>query len=243
MKLSIGHLYPEHLNLYGDRGNILALYQRATWRNIPVQIKPYSLGCSWGGLEECHLLFIGGGQDAQQFRVAKDLSNRKSQLSNLAQQGCVILGICGGYQLMGHYYKPHNGPELEGLGLLNAYTLAGHTRMIGNITIQRSDGSSIVGFENHSGQTFLGPDLLPLGTVLHGFGNNGQDKTEGAQCGSLYGSYLHGSLLPKNPQLTDELLLKALQYAGQPLTVLPPLDNATEYFATKAHEKVITHVG
>jgi lipid II isoglutaminyl synthase (glutamine-hydrolysing) len=227
------------MNMYGDRGNVLALMRRLLWRELSVELVPIGLGASpqahlWA---ECDLYFMGGGQDAQQIAIQDDLLRHKKELlTEAAHQGAVFLTICGGYQLLGHFYKPHEGPELKGLSLLDAYTVAGSTRFIGNVSIQRPDGSTLVGFENHSGLTYLGQDVQALGKVLVGNGNNGQDQQEGAQQGNLYGTYLHGSLLPKNPGLTDELLTKVLQRHG---LHLPPLSQP-DTLELKAHEKALT---
>lgn len=210
MELRIAHLYAHFLNIYGDRGNILTLVQRARWRGFDVQVEPVGLGETLDQ-EYFDLYFIGGGQDKQQQTIASDLARHKNALAQAVQQGAVILSICGGYQLLGHYYKPHEGPELRGISLVDAYTKAGSRRMIGNVVVKRPCGSTLVGFENHSGKTFLGKDMAPLGKVVTGNGNNGEDGLEGIACGTVYGSYLHGSLLPKNPQLADELLNKALK--------------------------------
>ena len=235
MKLFLVHLYPEHLNLYGDRGNILALYQRANWRGIELEVLPVGLGDSLDP-DKADILFMGGGQDAQQLRVAKDLKQKAESINTAVSNGAVMLGICGGYQLMGHYYQPHDGDRLEGLSLMDAYTVAGDKRMIGNVSIVRPSGQTVVGFENHSGKTFLGPGVKPLGKVINGYGNNGEDEQEGACVGNLYGTYLHGSLLPKNPALTDELLLKALQKSHGQNVKLEPLEFAIE---TAAHQKAL----
>jgi len=230
--LTLGHLYPNHLNIYGDRGNVLALYQRARWRGIVLDVLGLPPGVPVHP-EAVDILFMGGGQDAQQIKICDDLHTVKAQgIKASVARGAVMLGICGGYQLMGKYYKPHEGDALPGLELMDAWTVAGHTRFIGNVLIQRPDGSTLVGFENHSGLTHLGEGVTPLGTVIKGYGNNGADQTEGAVCGNLYGTYLHGSLLPKNPQLADELLLKALKARYGDDVTLPPLDDTME---NKAH--------
>ncbi len=165
---------------------------------------------------------MGGGQDKQQIVIAEDLVKRAGDLKTASGSGAVILSVCGGYQLLGHYYKPHEGPELKGISLLDAYTVAGNRRMIGNVTIKSDDGSTLVGFENHSGKTFLGHDVPPLGKIIVGNGNNGEDKTEGAAHGTIYGTYLHGSLLPKNPLFADRLITQALKrrYGDVSLTTL-----------------------
>ncbi len=186
--------------------------------------------------DEPDLYFMGGGQDSQQIQVANDLHQVKaSSLKIAADNGAVFLTICGGYQLLGHYYKPHDGDELRGLSLLDAYTVAGHTRYIGNVAIERPNGQKVVGFENHSGRTYLGKGVTPLGKVIHGNGNNGEDGFEGAAHGHLYGTYLHGSLLPKNSALADELITKALQrrYGSVQLEALP------DQFETQAHDKAL----
>jgi lipid II isoglutaminyl synthase (glutamine-hydrolysing) len=245
LQLRIAHLYPQELNLYGDRGNLLTLYRRCQWREIACQITPIGLGQAVHP-EAFDLYFMGGGQDAQQTQVAEDLQQVKAaSLKLAAHQKAVFLTICGGYQLLGHYYKPHHGPELRGLSLIDAYTIAGNTRMIGNVVIKRLQESDLtfpqnkhhlVGFENHSGQTFLGPDLKPLGHVLQGHGNNGQDGGEGALSGTLYGTYLHGSLLPKNPTLADELIALGLQHRYGKTIALTPLEDSLE---DKAHHQML----
>lgn len=233
MELRLAYLYPNQLNLYGDRGNLLTLYQRCQWRNIGVSVKTIEPGDSIDP-DEADLYFIGGGQDAQQLQVCDDLQQVKAQsLRQAVANGAVFLTICGGYQLLGHYYKTSTGSELKGLSLIDAYTVAGSVRYIGNVTIQRPSGLTVVGFENHSGRTYLGEGVEALGKVLHGYGNNGEDGYEGAVCGNLYGTYLHGSLLPKNPKLCDELIEKALARRYGAIT-LSLLDDTLEM---KAHEK------
>jgi len=235
MELRIAYLYPDQLNIYGDRGNILTLYQRCQWRGIDVTISTLDLGQpvdpEWGDF-----YFMGGGQDTQQIQVCDDLHRVKGDsIKQAASQGAVFLTICGGYQLLGHYYKPHQGDELRGLSLMDAYTVAGNTRFIGNVAIERPDGSRVVGFENHSGRTYLGKEVTPLGKVIHGHGNNGEDGHEGAVVGNLYGTYLHGSLLPKNPALADELITKALSRRYGTVT-LAPLQGG---FEQRAHDKAL----
>lgn len=237
IELQIAHLYPQQLNIYGDRGNVLALAQRCLWRGWRVRVTPLDLEAPVDP-DAYDLYFMGGGQDAQQWAVAADLKSIKAEaLKQAAANGAVFLGICGGYQLMGHYYQPHDGPKLPGLSLIDAYTEAGHTRMIGNVLVERPDGTSIVGFENHSGRTFLGPGVAPLGRVLSGYGNCGEPeqhkRVEGAVVGNLYGTYLHGSLLPKNPHLADELIAKALKRRYGEIE-LPALDDTLEYAAADA---------
>jgi len=229
--LRICHLYARLLNIYGDRGNIIALTQRAVWRGMAVEIKT-------PGLDEtidpdwADIYFIGGGQDKQQIAIAADLQNHADALTLATDDGAVILAVCGGYQLLGHYYRPHQGDELKGISLIDAYTVAADRRMIGNVTVQLENGSTLVGFENHSGKTFLGSDLKPLGKVIKGNGNNGDDKLEGAHYKNIYGTYLHGSLLPKNPLFADQLISQALaRRCGQ--IKLNPLDDNAELIAHK----------
>jgi CobQ-like glutamine amidotransferase family enzyme len=235
MELRIAYLYPDHLNIYGDRGNILTLYQRCRWRGIETQIRTVTLGEAIDP-DWADFYFAGGGQDAQQVQVCDDLHRVKaSALRQAVANQAVFLAICGGYQLLGHYYKPHDGDELRGLSLIDAYTVAGQTRFIGNVSIERPNGVKVVGFENHSGRTYLGEGVEPLGKVLKGYGNNGEDGMEGAVAGNVYGTYLHGSLLPKNPSLADELICKALsrRYGD---VLLEPLADAVEH---AAHERAL----
>lgn len=230
--LRIGHLYPKLLNIYGDGGNIITLKKRAEWRNIAVKIDEINAGDT--SICEHDIYFIGGGQDLQQIEVSKELQKHKTFLTRERDRGAVFLGICGGYQLLGHYYLPHDAEKLLGISLLDAYTVAGKKRFIGNVTVQSNvelpDDNCLVGFENHSGLTYLEGDTKPIGTVIAGNGNNGQDKTEGARFKNVFGTYLHGSFLPKNPKFADYLLELAL---GEKLE---PLDDAVE---NKAHNSLI----
>jgi CobQ-like glutamine amidotransferase family enzyme len=209
LELRIAHLYAHFLNIYGDRGNIITLAKRAQWRGIKVAITPIDIGMQIDH-EYFDFYFIGGGQDKQQQSIAEDLIKRADTLKKSVENGAVILSVCGGYQLLGHYYRPHEGPELRGISLINAYTVAGNRRMIGNVVVKREDGSTLVGFENHSGKTFLEEGVRPLGKAIVGNGNNGDDRFEGAQYKTVYGTYLHGSILPKNPLFADELLKQSL---------------------------------
>lgn len=238
MRLIICHLYPDLMNLYGDRGNIFVLINRAQWRGISVEVIPISIGDDVP--EDVDIFFMGGGQDREQRLLAPDLLYKKGmRLISLAERGVVFLGICGGYQLFGHYYKPKDSPRLDGLGILDVYTEAGDKRFIGNILVRSRIGGyedlTLVGFENHSGRTYLGKDARPLGEVIRGYGNNGSDKTEGAWQNNIFGTYLHGPLLPKNPWLADLLIERALsrKYGDVKLS---PLDDSLE---TKAHKKAI----
>ncbi len=226
------HLYPEHMNLYGDRGNVLALAQRAKWRGIPVEIVHAGPGQAIE-LSMVHLVFLGGGEDVHQARIANDFYSRRQDLTVALTEGLPMLAICGGFQLLGHYYRPQAGQDLPGIGFLDVTTEAGPSRAIGDVvsdtTLDLHPGT-LVGFENHSGQTYLGSGVAPLGRVRWGHGNNGRDGTEGAVRQHVIGTYLHGSLLPKNPHLTDLLLSWALERAGE-VVPLPPLDDQPEWMA------------
>lgn len=209
--INIAHLYPELLNIYGDKGNVLAFQRRCEWRNIAVNLYDINPGDSIDP-ELYDFYFIGGGQDQQQIAVAAELQNQKENLHRAANDGAVFLSICGGYQLFGHYYKPHAGDKLEGISILDAYTVAGNTRYIGNVTVKADylSPNTLVGFENHSGLTYLQGDTKPMGKTIVGNGNNGKDGGEGARYKNVFGTYLHGSLLPKNPHFTDYLIKLAL---------------------------------
>jgi CobQ-like glutamine amidotransferase family enzyme len=230
--LRICHLYPDLLNLYGDRGNLLVLAARARWRGVAVRIDECGLGDPLRPGEH-DLCFIGGGEDRQQQLAAQDLREVKgAALREAVQAGAVVLAVCGGYQLLGHYYRPAAGPDLPGVGLLDLVTEhpgARAKRLIGNIVIRAPllGGATLVGFENHGGRTTLGAGVQPLGRVVSGFGNNGADGTEGAVAGQVYGTYLHGPLLPKNPRFADHLLAAALRRRHGDVA-LPPLDDRLE---------------
>jgi CobQ-like glutamine amidotransferase family enzyme len=240
--LTLLHLYPNEMNLYGDRGNVLALYQQLAWRGVRLKVLSAPLGAWQASWQEADLIFMGGGQDAQQFTVVEDLHRHKApSLKGLAQDGALFLGICGGFQFFGHYYKTPQGNELRGLSLLDAYTVAGSERFIGNVVLETSllgRSETLVGFENHSGLTYLGADLPPLGKILVGRGNNGKDGTEGANFqNQIIGTYLHGALLPKNSVLSDALLSWAWQRRyGESL---PPLRHAGALLASQAHEEAL----
>jgi len=226
--LKVCHLYPDLLNLYGDRGNIIAFVQRCRWRGIPVEVVEVNTG-EQVDFADMDFLFLGGGSDREQGLLADDLMLRKEALEHAIEDGLVVLAICGGYQMLGQYYLTHEGQKIPGLGILNLYTRAGNKRLIGNVIVEMNiDGEpvKVAGFENHSGQTFIG-DLEPIGKVLAGFGNNGQDQLEGARYKNVFCSYLHGPLLPKNSKLTDLLISLALQRRGMKVD-LNPLDDILE---------------
>ena len=232
MKLVIGYLYSKLMNTYGDRGNIITIAQRCAWRSIDVDVK--EIGLKEPIRSDIDLYFFGGGQDQSQIICAKDLiSTKKTALVEAAQSNIPMLLICGGYQLFGHYYRPKSGEEIEGAGILDAFTTAGEMRMIGNIVIElnkqlsNNNPKTLVGFENHSGKTFLDKKAEPLGRIIRGSGNNGEDRTEGAYYKNVFGCYLHGPLLPKNPLFADFLIEKALNRKNKYFS-LKELDNSLE---------------
>ncbi len=233
LDLRIAFLYGAEMNIYGDRGNIIALSQRARWRGIAVEVEQVGIG---ERLEPGRhdLYFFGGGQDQEQIAVAADLArvdngDKGATIREAIEAGAVALTICGGYQLFGHHYRPHNGPELPGIGVLDVTSEAGPSRFIGNSVLATPDGD-LVGFENHSALTFVGPGAAPFGTVTVGAGNNGRDGSGGARYKAAYGCYLHGSLLPKNPWFADLLLTQALARRHGPVE-LPPLPDDLEQAA------------
>ena len=235
LKISAGHLYPKQLNLYGDMGNIITLKRRCEWRGIEFEYNEINLNDK---IPVCDLYFIGGGQDKEQIDVSKAMYLQKDFLIEQRDNDAVFLGICGGYQLFGHYYQPFDGEKLLGVSLLDAYTVAGKKRFIGNVTAHTDflTPETLVGFENHSGLTYLQNDTKPLAFVTTGNGNNGKDKTEGARYKNVFGTYLHGSLLPKNPHLADYLISLALEKRYGEKIQLAKLNDEIEY---NAHNSVL----
>jgi len=227
LEISFAHIYPKLLNLYGDIGNVLTIKNRCEWRGIKFVAEEINLG---DDLKEHDMYFIGGGQDRQQVDVAQEIQKHKGFLISERDNNSVFLSICGGYQLLGHYYKAQDGSELRGIDLLDAYTLAGSKRFIGNVTtkIDYLEPNTLVGFENHSGLTFLEGETKPISTVVVGHGNNGQDKTEGARFKNVFGTYLHGSFLPKNPHFADYLIELALEKRYGKKIKLEPLNDDIE---------------
>lgn len=212
LTITLGHLYPDQLNLYGDRGNILTLRKRCALRGITLRVVGLGIGDALAP-DEYDMLFIGGGQDKEQAPVAQDLFDLKGiGLWAAIEDDMPVLAVCGGYQLLAHYYRPAEGPDMRGLGVFDAWTIHKGSRVarcIGDIAINWN-GMTMVGFENHGGRTYLGT-AKPLGKVLKGHGNNAEDKTEGAIYRNTFGTYLHGSLLPKNPHFADHLISLALK--------------------------------
>lgn len=233
MELKICHMYPDVLNLYGDRGNVMCMTRRLQWRGIDASVTRLPIGSS-PSLAGFDLVFIGGGQDFEQQVLLADLHRGKDrEIKAAIEDGVPFLTICGGYQMLGSYYETYDGQRCDFIGALDLYTVGAVQRMIGNYSFQceASAGSSVVvGFENHSGKTWLGSGVEPLGKVLSGFGNNGQDGTEGAHYKNVFGTYSHGPLLPKNPAFCDHLLLTALERKyGK--AELAPLDDSAELLA------------
>jgi len=239
LRLTLGHLYPDQLNIYGDRGNILVLRQRCRWRGIDLRVVPLDLGEPLDP-RAFDLLFIGGGQDKEQSEVARDLRERKGGALRAAVEADMpVLAVCGGYQLLARYYRPAEGPDMEGAGIFDAWTIhkgKSVARCVGNIALEW-EAQTIVGFENHGGRTYLGAGARPLGRVLAGHGNNGEDGFEGCIYHNTFGTYLHGSLLPKNPHFADQLLSIALaRKYGPSATTLAPLEDAAE---SRAHDAML----
>lgn len=239
MKLNICHLYPEVLNLYGDTGNIACLKKRLEWRGVECEVTDLPIG-ERADFTAFDMFFIGGGQDFEQEVLLSDLhSGKDREIVSAVDDGKVFLAICGGYQILGKYYRTYTGEQCDFIGALDLYTIGSEQRMIGNYMYkctEENGGSTVVGFENHSGKTYLGGGVRPLGDVLSGFGNNGEDGCEGARYNNVFATYSHGPLLPKNPEFADMLLLTALKrkYGDAELT---PLDDALEKKAHAAMER------
>lgn len=206
-RLSVLHLYPRDMNIYGDHGNLLVLKKRIEWHGYDPEIIEYNPGDTFPS--EVDMILGGGGQDSGQDKIKSDLLVIGPSIINLAEKGTPMLVICGLYQLFGKFFKTQDGHIIDGIGLFDIETIAGPERLIGNIIINSSDFGDVIGYENHSGQTFLGNNTVPLGTVAQGAGNNGKDDTEGARVNNVIGSYLHGSLLPKNPTIADWMIQQA----------------------------------
>jgi CobQ-like glutamine amidotransferase family enzyme len=237
-KFTVGWLYPDLMNIYGDRGNILTLLKRAEWRGFEAKLVELGRGTT-RQMEEVDVFFFGGGQDREQALVYEDLLEFKQPpLEHAVANGAGILAVCGGYQLLGHYYQTADGERFPGIGMIDVRTEAGKKRFIGDVVVETDiatlEPKTLVGFENHSGRTFLGPKAKPLGQVKLGHGNNGSDKMEGLVQGNVVGTYMHGSLLPKNPHLADYLIRNALIRRG--VNELSPLDDSVEL---AAHERIL----
>lgn len=270
-RLTIGWLYPELMSTYGDRGNIIVLQKRCEWRGIKTEIKRLDVGFNEKLLATCDLLFMGGAQDQQQKIVAEDLLKKRDVLRAMIESGIPGLYICGAYQFLGKHYKEADGSMIKGLNILDLYTEhpgTDYPRLIGNVAIRfchpeypsgtslasgsQTKGDSdlrqndtrqvLVGFENHGGRTYLGKSIKPLGKVMKGFGNNRIDQTEGAVYKNTFGTYLHGPILPKNPEFADLLIKLALEkkYGVSPTVKLSPLDDSLETDARKSIAKKLS---
>lgn len=239
MELKICHLYPDILNLYGDRGNIVSMENRLRWRGISVETQGVSMHeklCA----NDFDLFFIGGGQMSIQDPLLLDFTEKSKELSAAAEDGRVLLAIDSGYQMLGQYMRDTDGIQHDLSGILNVYTVESKKRMTGDCMFswEKDKTVKVVGFENHSGKTYLGSGIAPLGQMLVGHGNNGEDGTEGARYKNVFASYLHGSLLPKNPVLCDDILRTALERKYGTVE-LPPLD---DIFENKAHDFMVNRL-
>ena len=240
-KLQICHLYPDLLNLYGDRGNILCFRRRLEWRGLECEVTEVGAGDT-ADFTQFDLIFIGGGQDFEQEVLLSDLrAGKDRELKAAIEDGRAVLAICGGYQMLGSYYKTWDGQQCDFIGAIDLYTIGSKERMIGNFAFrcgEDSGGSTVVGFENHSGKTYLGTGVEPLGTILTGGDNNGADGTEGVRYRNVFGTYSHGPVLPKNPAFCDHILETAFRRKDDSFR-LPPLDDAVE---NAAHDAMVKRI-
>jgi CobQ-like glutamine amidotransferase family enzyme len=232
VKIRVGHLYPDYLNIYADRGNIAVLARRAAWRGFDLEVTPLGLGETLRPGEH-DLIYIGGGQDREQALIAHDIVAKGGPLGEAITGGAVVLAVCGGYQLLGRFYRDRYGSELPGAGVLPLHTVAGERRMIGDVLLEceldPGERRTLAGFENHAGRTILEEGAQPLGRVVSGFGNDGVSGFEGCRVGRAIGTYLHGPLLPRNPWLADWLLAQAAAHrTGAEPPAFEPLDDALE---------------
>lgn len=235
MKVVVGHLYPDYLNIYADRGNMAVLARRAAWRGHELDVRPIGLGDPIRPGEH-DLLYIGGGQDREQALIAPDLAAKSRGILGAVAEGAAVLAVCGGYQLLGRFYRGVDGAELRGAALFPLETVAGERRMIGDVLLEcelePDRPHPLAGFENHAGRTLLDEGAMPLGRVVAGFGNDGESGYEGCRVGRAIGTYLHGPLLPRNPWLADWLLAQALAHRlGEP----PELDPLPDDLEAEAH--------
>jgi len=230
--LVIAHLYPYEMNIYGDTGNVIALRRRLEWRGLEARVDLVPAGAPYE-FAGADVVFGGGGQDRSQLQVADDLQRRAAPIREAVSAGTVFLVVCGTYQLFGRRFLTQDGREIPGIGVFAMETIGGRKRMIGNIVVTTPWGD-LVGFENHSGRTLLDPGQAALGRVKRGYGNNETRRGEGAVTASCFGTYLHGSLLPKNPAFADELLRRALRRRHGETVDLAPLDDRLEHRAAEA---------
>jgi len=230
--IRVGHLYPEYLNIYADRGNIAVLTRRAALRGHELVVESIGIGEQMRpGAHD--LLYIGGGQDREQALIAPDLADKSSTIREAVAGGAALLAVCGGYQLLGRGYRGRDGSLMPGVGLFSHETVAGTTRMIGDVLLEcelePGTRRRLAGFENHAGRTLLDSGAEALGRVVHGFGNDGESGLEGCRVGRAIGTYLHGPLLPRNAWLADWLLAQALAHSrGDTAPTLEPLPDELE---------------
>jgi len=225
MKIVVGHLYPDYLNIYADRGNIAVLARRAAWRGHELEVRAVSVAEPVRPGDH-DLLYVGGGQDREQALIAGDLAAKAEGIGEAVAAGAALLAVCGGYQLLGRSYRDFHGVHLPGIGLFPLETVAGETRMIGDVLLEcelePGVRQTLAGFENHAGRTRLDPGAEPLGRVVAGFGNDGETGWEGCRVGRAVGTYLHGPLLPRNPWFADWVLAQALAHrVGEPPELTP----------------------
>ena len=236
MKIVVGHLFPDYLNIYADRGNMAVLARRAAWRGHELEVR--GLGADDEVRPgEHNLYYIGGGQDREQELIAPALAAHGEALRSAAEAGAALLAVCGGYQLLGRFYRDQSGDELPGVGLFPLHTVAGERRMIGDVLLEcelePGERRTLAGFENHAGRTYLDEGAQPLGRVLAGFGNDGESGYEGCRVGRAVGTYLHGPLLPRNPWLADWLLAQAIAHrTGE----TPDFERLEDDLEAEAHE-------
>jgi lipid II isoglutaminyl synthase (glutamine-hydrolysing) len=236
--IRVGHLYPDYLNIYADRGNIAVFTRRAAWRGHELEVAPLGMGDAVEpGAHD--LYYVGGGQDREQLLVAEDLVRKADSLQDAVASGAAVLAVCGGYQLLGRGYRGFHGEDMPGIGLLPLETVAGERRMIGDVLIEcelePGEKRTLAGFENHAGRTHLDPGAEPLGRVLAGFGNDGESGFEGCRSGRVIGTYLHGPLLPRNAWLADWLLAQALAHRLG-TDEAPQLEPLPDELEGRAHE-------
>jgi lipid II isoglutaminyl synthase (glutamine-hydrolysing) len=246
VKIRVGHLYPDYLNIYADRGNIAVLARRAAWRGHELEVSAIGAGEPVRSGDH-DLLYVGGGQDREQALIAPDLAEKSKGIAAAVEGGAAVLAVCGGYQLLGRFYRDRAGAELPGAGLFPLHTVAGERRMIGDVLLEceldPGMPQTLAGFENHAGRTILDAGATALGRVIAGFGNDGASGFEGCRVGSALGTYLHGPLLPRNPWLADWLLARALAHAtgGEPPELAPLPDEleaqAHDVSAGRAHSR------
>lgn len=230
MRVTVAHLYPEYLNIYADRGNLAVLAERARRRGA--QLDVWSVGLGDEMPAEADLYYVGGGQDREQALVAPDLAARGPALSKAVTDGAVVLAVCGGYQLLGRYYRDRAGHEQPGAGVFPLHTIAGERRMIGDVLmeceLEPGERRTAAGFENHAGRTILDAGAQPFGRVIAGFGNDGESGQEGCRVANALGTYLHGPLLPRNPWLADWLLARAVAHRTGAMPRFDPLPDVLE---------------